>query len=408
MLKLHHRAPTDEEPHSGRAAGYRRPKITFRPIAALGWLFITFVLATGPLQLAVPNQSGSAYFSAAGLGGLAVLGAVLASDLRRARSMTYAGQTVERVEVGLLRGRVVATGEVATPQGLRRVSWAGPAALVASALALAAVGGLFLLATSKGFDLLGATALISAAGIGALGLAELLPAPGSAGSQLVFAREWRRSGRRDTAVVKAARAGVGSGWAMVVAGVAVLLLVSFAGIWFILVGGMAIAGSRLTLAGAQTRQRLAGLRASDVMSAPPPEVSAFSSADAAFTEVALPSRADLLIVRDTDGSFGGIVAAQALAAVPGDDRDSVRVRRLAIPPAAIATVTPTDPVEQVLDAIAAHPGIGLAVVVDSSGDTAGPGAGAPVVGIITPADLTRTVSLLEAANPMNAPARKRL
>jgi CBS domain-containing protein len=279
---------------------------------------------------------------------------------------------------------------------------------VASALALAAVGGLFLLATSKGFDLLGATALISAAGIGALGLAELLPAPGSAGSQLVFAREWRRSGRRDTAVVKAARAGVGSGWAMVVAGVAVLLLVSFAGIWFILVGGMAIAGSRLTLAGAQTRQRLAGLRASDVMSAPPPEVSAFSSADAAFTEVALPNRADLLIVRDTDGSFGGIVAAQALAAVPGDDRDSVRVRRLAIPPAAIATVTPTDPVEHVLDAIAAHPGIGLAVVVDSSGDTAGPGAGAPVVGIITPADLTRTVSLLEAANPMNAPARKRL
>jgi hypothetical protein len=90
MLKLHHQAPTDEEPHSGRAAAYRRPRITFRPIAALGWLFVTFVLATGPLQLAVPDQSGSAYFSAAALGGLAVLGAVLASDLRRARSMTLA------------------------------------------------------------------------------------------------------------------------------------------------------------------------------------------------------------------------------------------------------------------------------------------------------------------------------
>ncbi len=408
MLKLHHRTPADEEPHSGDrssapgATRYRRPRITFRPIAALGWLFVTFVLATGPLQLAVPDQSGSAYFSAAGLGGLAVLGAVLASDLRRARSMSLAGQTVERIEVGLLRGRVVATGEVGTPQGLRRISWAGPAVLVASALALAAVGGLFLLATSKGFDLLGATALITAGGIGALGLAELLPAPGSPGSQLVFAREWRRTGRRDTAVVKAARAGIGSGWAMVAAGIALLLFVSFAGIWFILVGGMAIAGSRLTLAGAQTRQRLAGLRASDVMSAPPPEVSAFSSVGAAFTEVALPSRADLLVVRDTDGSFGGIVAAQALAAVPGDDRESVRVRRVAIPAGAIATVSPAQPVEQVLDAIAAHPGLGLAVVI---AEDDGLGHGAAVVGIVTPADLTRTVSLLEAANPQ---ARKRL
>ena len=404
MYKLHHRAPTSEEPHSGSAAGgYRRPRITFRPIAALGWLFVTFVLATGPLQFAVPGQSGSAYFSAAGLGGLAVLGAVLAADLRRARSMTFAGQTVERVEVGLLRGRVVATGEVGTPQGLRRVSWAGPAALVASALGLAAVGGLFLLATSAGFHLLGASALITAAGIGALGIAELLPAPGSPGSQLVFAREWRRSGRRDTAVVKTARAGIGSGWALIAAGVALIVFVSLAGIWLLLIGGVAIAGSRLTLAGARTRQRLAGLRASDVMSTPPPEVSSFATAGAAFTDVALPSRADLLIVRDTDGSFAGVVPAQALAAVPGDDRESVRVRRLAIPAVAIATVRPSESVEQVLDMIAAHPGIGMAVVIDD--DEGLPGHGGAVVGLITPADLTRTLSLLDAANPQ---PRKRL
>jgi CBS domain-containing protein len=320
--------------------------------------------------------------------------------------MTLAGQEVERVEVGLLRGRVIATGEVRTPQGLRRISWAGPAALVASALVLAAIGGLFLLAGSKGFHLLGASALITGGGIAALGLSELLPAPGSPGSQLVFAREWRRSGRRDTAVVKAARAGVGSGWAMVVAGVALLLFVSLAGIWFILIGGMAIAGSRLTLAGAQTRQRLAGLRATDVMSPAPPEVSAFSSAGDAFIDVALPSRADVLIVRDTDGSFGGIVPTQVLAAVPGDDRETVRVRRLAIPPSAIATVSPAEPVEKVLDAIAAHPGIGLAVVIaDDDGPGGLGGQRAEVVGIITPADLTRTVTLLEAASP---PARKRL
>ena len=52
----------------------------FRPIAALGWLFVTFVLATGPLEFAVSDQSGRAYFSAAALGGLAVLGALLAPN----------------------------------------------------------------------------------------------------------------------------------------------------------------------------------------------------------------------------------------------------------------------------------------------------------------------------------------
>ncbi|HEX4429245.1 MAG TPA: hypothetical protein VHZ96_08255 [Frankiaceae bacterium] len=400
MNKIHHRAPTTEEPHSEQAAGYRRPKITFRPIAALGWLFVTFVLATGPLQLAVPDQSGSAYFSAAALGGLAVLGAVLAADLRRARSMTMAGQSVERVDVGLLRGRVVATGEVSTPQGLRRISWAGPAVLVASALVLAAAGGLLLLASSLGFHLLGATALITAAGIAALGLSELLPAPGSPGSQLVFARAWRRSGRRDNGVVSAARAGVGSGWALIAGGVALVLFVSIAGIWLILIGGVAIAGSRLTLAGAQTRQRLAGLKVSDVMSAAPPEVSAFSTAGDAFTEIGLPSRADVLIVRDTDGSFGGIVPVQALAAVPGDDRESVRVRRLAIPAGAIAIVSPTDPVEKVLDAIAAHPGIGMAVVIaDHDEHQSLGGYAVQIAGVVTPLDLTRTLSLLGASSP---------
>jgi CBS domain-containing protein len=397
MNRIHHRAPSTSEHHSDPTAGYRRPRIAFRPIAVLGWLFVTFVLATGPLQLAVPHQSGSAYFSAAALGGLAVLGAVLAADLRRARSMTRVGLKVERIEVGLLRGRVVATGEVTTPQGLRRVSWAGPAVLAASAIVLAALGGLFLLGSSSGFHLLGAAALTTAVGVAALGVAELLPAPGSPGSQLVFARAWRRTGQRDTAVLSAARAGIGSGWALIAAGVALVLFVSLAGIWLMLIGGLAIGGSRLTLASARARQRLAGLRASDVMSAPPPEVSSFATVGSAFTEVALPSRADVLIVRETDGSFGGVVPVQALAAVPGDDRETVRVRRFATGPGAVATVSPAEPVERVLDLIAAHPGVPFAVVIDKQVD-AGNHAG-QVVGIVTPTDLARTVALLTAANP---------
>jgi CBS domain-containing protein len=183
-----------------------------------------------------------------------------------------------------------------------------------------------------------------------------------------------------------------SGWFLVVAGFAVVVLVSFAGLWLSFIGAATIAGSRLTLATARTRQKLAGLSAADVMSAAPPEVSSFATAGGAFTEIALPSRADVLTVREPDGSFGGIVTARALAAVPADDRELMRVRRLAIAPSDLATVTTMEPIESVLEQLARHPMAGIAIVR---------AADAPehIAGVITPADIARTLELLNAANP---------
>ncbi len=375
---------------------YRRPRIRVRPMAALGWLFVTFILATGPLQLAVSDQSGRAYFSAAALGGLAIMGALLAAELRRAKAMTKVGIKVEAVEIGFLRGRVISVGEVATPRDLRRVTWAGLIGLAGSAAALAIAGGLLTFGSSPGVSLLAAAAWMSAIGIGALMFFDLLPAPGTPGSQLVFARSWRRSGRRESGAAATARAGVFSGWFLVVAGFAVVIFVSLAGLWLILVGALIIGGSRLMLMGARTSERLAGLRVSDVMSPAPPEVSSFATAEVAFTDIALPSRASVLIVREPDGSFGGIVPVTALAAVPGDDRVEMRVRPLAIPPSALATVTASEPIEHALQQMASHPAAGLAIVFDEpSGDTDNPHL--IVVGTITGADLARTVDLLNAA-----------
>jgi hypothetical protein len=278
---------------------------------------------------------------------------------------------------------------------------------------LGAVGALLTLSASAGLSLLRFTAFFTAMGIAALAAAELLPAPGSPGSQLIFARAWRRTGARDTALLPTARAGVVSGWALLAVGAALVMFVSFAGLWIMFIGGMVIAGSRLTLAGAKTREQLSGLRARDVMSPPPPEVSAFATAEAAFADIALPSRATVLVVRDSDGSFGGILPVNRLAAVPGDDRAEVRVRRLAVPPSEVATTTSGEPMERVLEALAAHPLTGLVLVMGSEDDvieTAVVGGvaeplltGAPaaqrVIGVITPADVARTVELMSAARP---------
>jgi Zn-dependent protease len=415
MHKIHHRTNSPEQPAgpptppvTASGTPYRRPRISFRPSAVFGWLFVTFILASGPLEYAVPDQSGSAYFSAAALGGLAVLGALLGAELRRARQLERAGLHVDRVELGLLRARTIAAGEVSSPTGLRRVSWAGPLTLGASALVLAVAGGLLSLGSSASFSLLGATALFTAAGIASLAVTELIPAPGSPGSQLVFAHAWRRSGQREAAVLSTARAGVVSGWILMAAGIALVIFVSFAGIWLTFIGGVTIAGSRLTVAGARTRQRLAGLRASDVMSPAPPEVSSFATAGAAFADVAMPSRVDLLLVREPDGSFGGVVSVRALAAVPGDDRELVRVRRLAIPPSAVATVTASDPIEHVRETMARHPLGGVAVVLAEPGaalDKPASGSHAAIVGVVSPADVARTIELMDAANPGGKRAR---
>jgi CBS domain-containing protein len=403
-------SPTNDASHgsaksllgpSRSQAPTKRPRVTFRPTAALGWLFVTFVLATGPLQYAVPDQSGSAYFSAAALGGLAVMGSLLLAELRRARRMIMAGVTVDRVELGLLRARAVTSGDssalsasggIPTPASLRRVSWAGPLTLAAAAIGLAILGGLLSIATSASLSLLGASALFTAIGVASLAITELIPAPGSPGSQLIFARAWRRSGQPDAALMATAKAGVISGWFLVAAGAAVVVFFSLAGVWLAFIGAAVIGGSRLTLAGARTRIRLAGLHATDVMSATPPEVSSFATAGAAFNDVAMTTRAPLLIVREPDGSFGGVVSARALAAVPGDDRELTRVRRLAVAPSDLPTVTTTEPIERVLELMAQHPLAGIAIVRSED-------APEHIAGVITPADIAHTLDLLTAAHP---------
>jgi CBS domain-containing protein len=387
----------------------KRPRVAFRPSAIFGWLFVTLILATGPLQYAVTDQTGSAYFSAAALGGLAVMGALLLAELRRARRMIVAGLTVDRVELGLLRARAITGGPsaeesasagVSTPANLRRISWAGPLALFAAALGLAALGGVLSLATSASLALLSATALFSAIAVASLAVADLIPTPGTPGSQLIFAREWRRSGQREAALTATAKAGVVTGWFLLAAGFTVVAFVSFAGLWLSFIGVTTIAGSRLRLAGARTRQRLAGLRAADVMSAAPPEVSSFTTAGSAFTEIALPTRAVVLVVREPDGSFGGIVTARALAAVPADDRELIRVRRLAIAPSDLPTVTTMEPIERVFELMAQHPLAGVAIVRSDD-------APEHIAGVITPADIAHTLELLTAANLGN-PTGKRI
>ena len=82
--------------------------------------------------------------------------------------MTMAGLKVERVEIGLLRGRVIATGEVTTPQGpapgqLGRPDRPGGCAAAARRRRRPAHARQL-----RRLHLLGATAWISAAGIAAL------------------------------------------------------------------------------------------------------------------------------------------------------------------------------------------------------------------------------------------------
>jgi CBS domain-containing protein len=108
----------------------------------------------------------------------------------------------------------------------------------------------------------------------------------------------------------------------------------------------------------------------------------------------------VLVVREPDGSFGGIVTARALAAVPADDRELIRVRRLVIAPSDLPTVTSVEPIERVLELMAQHPLAGVAIVRSDD-------APEHIAGVITPADIAHTLELLAAANLGN-PTGKRI
>jgi CBS domain-containing protein len=230
-------------------------------------------------------------------------------------------------------------------------------------------------------------------------LLDLLPSPRSPGGRVLAAIVLRRTGdpRRAQAVV--ARTGVAIGWTLIALGVASIFFIGLVGLWGVLLGWIALGASRLEQARLRAGTALEGVFVRDVMGPPPPRLRSWQTVGEALHTAAL-SGAPLSLVftiHDVDDTLEGVALAQALAAVPLDDRDLARVGRITIPMSAVPTARPDEPLSVVMPRLAARPAAGCVLVLD---DERRDERGRPrVVGVVGPAEIRHAIE--------TAPARSR-
>jgi hypothetical protein len=360
--------------------GRGRTPVAARLGAVVGVVFVALLLATGPLPDAVADQSFSTYFSAGALGGLALLGGSFAAESARARSLRRHGTPPQGISLGAFGGQLVGATPPDNPRTLRRFAWSGPIALLACGVVAAAVAVGFATGSGSASTLLAVTAGWVGGLLGLFALVELLPRPGAPGGQLIAARAWRRTGDRSAGELATARAGIRAGWSVGVVAALGTLLLSPLAIWLLPVAFITVMSSKAALAGATLRRQVSTISVRDVMSPAPPSTLAWSTVESALGQLpAFGPRPPALMVSDVDGVWAGVAPLPVLLAVPGDDRDTARVRQIMVARDLVATVPPTATVEEALDRLTARPAAGLVLVLD----------GEELVGVLSAFDIAR-------------------
>lgn len=218
-----------------------------------------------------------------------------------------------------------------------RVAAAGPAVTLLIALACSGIG-VAIAGSEQGFldamvirddaDVSGPLALLAwLAGINTLILVfNLIPAFPLDGGRIARAVAWRLTGDRNRATRFAA--GLGQGFAYLFIALGLVIAVNgaiFAGIWLAVIGF--VLGSSARGAAAQTafHSKLEGIRVADVMDDEPVAIPQDASVERALDEYFLRYGWPWFPVADPSGRFRGMVAREALDAVPEADRGGKRV-----------------------------------------------------------------------------------
>lgn len=366
----------------GRVAGI--------PVAAHWTVLVVVVLLGQVLALSVlptlaPGQPPWAYWSAGTVGAVALIGALLAHELAHAVVARRTGVGVRRITLWLLGGVSELDGRPAEPATEVRVALAGPATSLALGVVLGALAGAADVAGAS--QLVVATLSWLATMNVVLGVFNLLPGTPLDGGRVLHGLLWRRTG--DPAKATRITSNAGRFLGALLAGVGVLMAVAgrFDGLWLVLVGWFLAGAAAFEGRTGTALDRLGGLRAGDVMSAPGHTVPGWWTVEAFAERLLHPSPATapqahhrLFPVVELDGRLAGVVSIGDLSRCPAGDRGAVTVRALARPLPEELVLAADTPLERVLAVVGRG---GMAVVTD----------GARVLGVITASDVARILEL---------------
>jgi Zn-dependent protease len=342
---------------------------------------VTWELADIVLPSAYSGTRAS-YWVTALVAAVLFFGSLLAHEVSHAVVARHHGVAVRSITLWLFGGVAQLEGEAHTAGAEFRIAAVGPGT------------SLLLVGTFAAVE-----ALMNAAGVHGLVQAvpswlwkmnlllaafNLIPAAPLDGGRILSAGLWARSGDRARAAVIAARVGRGFGIVLVAAGLALFVgYGSVYGLWPAFLGWFLFVAARAEESAAMARRGLRGLRVGDVMTAQPPAI-ASSTSVAELVHRHLPwYRTDAVAVVGPTGWLEGILPLDRIRTLPPLSHADTRIGDLAVPIWAVPVARPEEPVEDLMERIAAASGA-LAVVLDANNRLAG---------IVTAANLDRAIQV---------------
>ena len=323
-------------------------------------------LARHQFSVDAPGHTSAAYTTAGVLTAIGLLVGVLLHEIGHAVVARRRGLRVDGITLSWMGGITRIEGETGTPLNEFLIAGIGP-------LTSAAVGGLLYVVRLLVLHSGGSELVLAALGWLAwmnvvLAVFNILPAAPLDGGKVLHAIVWAAGRDRWRATRVAAGTGVVLGAAIIVLGFLITrqdqtfengLLIAFIGWWL-------LASARSELGAGAVQRALSGVRLSDVMR-PVGEAPGWVTIRAFVEQYSGPRPGWVWLLKDWNGDYSGVLAGDAVTAVPYPDWDLARPGDVAIP---IAHTTGAGPAESALAALSRSSGRQVIFVV-ADGKTLG-------------------------------------
>jgi len=378
-----------DPPHAGLLLGtIRGIQIRVDWSIALIFALIAFGLAAWQFPAVSPHQAALTYILAGILTTAVYFASLLAHEVAHSLMALRYGLRVKSITLWLFGGVSDLGGDVPSPAAEARIAGVGP-------LTSLLLGGIFAAAAILVGTAHPARASIAGAvyfalwylGITNVVLAvfNILPAAPLDGGRLLRAVIWWRTGDRVKATVQADRAGQVLGWVCIIGGLyAFFITRDLSWVWISLVGWFLTAAATAEAQQAVLAGQLPGIRVSQVMTPDPVTVPGSMNVSEFLDHQLFRARYDSFPVTADDGeTVTGLVTLDRIKRVPASQRATTRLADIACPLSDVVTVSPQDPVADVLPRLSECADRRALVFSDGH-----------LVGIITPSDITRMIDHL--------------
>lgn len=343
---------------------------------------VTWSLATVTLPQFAPGQGEAAYWLLGIAGAILFYVSLLAHELSHALVARRSGVKVAGITLWLFGGVSRLEGEPANARSEAFIAGVGPLTSLAIALVV------FVAASVTQANPLFSALFSYLAFVNlALALFNLVPAFPLDGGRLLSSILWKTSGSRQRGVHNAVRVGRVFAYLMIAAGVFELFAGdAFSGIWIVFLGWFLLSAAASEEAGSTIRSALRSVPVSAAMTSPVVTLPDWVTVDTFLDSVAPAHSFTTYPVHEASGRLTGVVRLSDLVRMPAGERPQKHLRDVARPISDVPTTTPREDLSALIQRIGGA--LEQRVLVFDGGQ---------LVGIVSPADVARVLTLRQAA-----------